>query len=68
MPLPSPDEFLSRGDGINISATHITPEVVRLVKDKGLKLGVWVRAKDYKEDEDFYFKMIELGVDFICAD
>jgi hypothetical protein len=68
MPLPSPDEYLAKGDGINISANHITMEVVRLVKDKGMKLGVWIRAKDYKESDEFYMQMFSYGVDFICAD
>lgn len=66
--MPSPDEYTSRGDGINISANHISKEIVDFVKSKGLKIGVWVRARDFSESEDFYLNMFELGVDFICSD
>ncbi|CDW73445.1 glycerophosphoryl diester phosphodiesterase [Stylonychia lemnae] len=67
-PLPSPDEYLARGNGINISANHINDEVVSQVKSKGLKLGVWIRAKDYTESEETYLQMLNYGIDFICAD
>jgi len=67
-PLPTPDEYTARGDGINISANYLTEEVVSLVKSKGLKIGCWVRAKDFTEDEDFYFRVMELGLDFFCSD
>ena len=67
-PLPSVEEYTSRGDGINISANHINDEVVANVKSKGLKLGVWIRAKDFKECEEFYDNMFKFKVDFICAD
>lgn len=42
--LPSPDEYLAIGDGINISANHITQEVVDHCKRKGKKVGVWIRT------------------------
>eukprot|EP00347_Sterkiella_histriomuscorum_P003717 403363216 len=67
-PLPSADEYTSRGDGINISANHITDEVVANIKSKGMKLGVWIRAKDFTETEEFYENMFKFRVDFICAD
>lgn len=68
MPLPSPDEYTSRGDGINISANHLTADVVQNCKNKGMKLGVWIRAKDFQENEEFYLQMMEFGIDFICSD
>lgn len=68
LPLPTPEEYTSRGDGINISANHLTLEVVQLCKEKGLKVGVWIRTKDFTESEDFYLQMMEYGVDFICSD
>lgn len=67
-PLPSPDEYTARGDGINISANHISDEVVANVKAKGMKLGVWIRVKDFTETEQFYEDMFSKRVDFICAD
>ena len=68
MPLPEPDVYLARGDGINISANHITQEVVELCHGKGMIIGVWVRAKDFKECDEFYEHMFKIGTDFICAD
>ena len=67
-PLPDPEVYTSRGDGINISANYITQEVVNNCHNKGLKIGVWVRAKDFKEDDEFYENMFKIGTDFICAD
>ena len=29
---------------------------------------MWVRAKDFKETEEFYEQMFKIGTDFICAD
>jgi len=42
--------------------------VVAHLKLKGLKIGVWVRAKDFTENDDFYRQMIDYKIDFICAD
>lgn len=56
-PLPSADELLASGDGINISYNYLTPEVLKLCRSKGKKLGVWVRVLDFKENDDFYHKM-----------
>lgn len=33
-----------------------------------MKIGVWVRAKDFKECDEFYETMFKIGTDFICAD
>jgi glycerophosphoryl diester phosphodiesterase len=60
--------YTSAGDGINISANHITEEVVEKCHRKGMRIGVWVRAKDYQENEEFYEQMFQIGTDFICAD
>lgn len=40
--LPSPDEFLAFGRGVNISAKKITQEIVDACHAKGMKVGVWV--------------------------
>jgi hypothetical protein len=45
--LPSKEEYTGYGDGINISANHLTLEVFENCKSKGLKVGVWIRAKDF---------------------
>lgn len=68
VPLPSPDVYTAFGDGVNISANHITQEVVNICKQKGLKVGVWIRKIDFTEDDSFYNKMYEMGVDFIVSD
>ena len=53
-PLPTPEEYTSRGDGINVSANHLTAEVVHICREKGLKIGVWIRTKDFTENDEFY--------------
>ena len=53
---------------MNLSANHINAEVVKHCKGNNLKVGVWVRAKDFEENDAFYHNMFEIGVDFICAD
>jgi hypothetical protein len=37
-------------------------------KRKNLKVGVWIRALDFEENEVFYESMVRMGVDFICSD
>jgi len=53
---------------VNISANHLTLEVFKHCKAKGLKVGVWISAKDFKENDDFYISMFEMGVDCIVVD
>jgi glycerophosphoryl diester phosphodiesterase len=67
-PLPHPDHYTAYGDGINISANHINEEVVQYCKNKGLKVGVWISKKDFTENDEFYHKMFNMGVDFIVVD
>ena len=67
-PLPSMDIYTAHGDGINISANYITAEVVEACHSRGKRIGVWIRAKDFKETEEFYHEMFRIGTDFICAD
>jgi hypothetical protein len=58
-PLPDVEIYTAAGDGINISANHFTPEVAEICKEKGMKIGVWVSAKDFNENEDFYIDMFD---------
>ena len=67
-PLPDQEEYSRHGDGINISANYINQQVVDNCKRKGKKIGVWIKASDFKENDAFYKKMFELKVDFICSD
>jgi len=46
-PLPSPDIYTAKGDGVNISANHLTVEVFEICKAKGLKVGVWISASNF---------------------
>jgi predicted peroxiredoxin len=66
--LPSKEEYLSKGDGINVSANHLTEEVVKNCKEKGMKIGVWIRARDFKESNEFYKKAFSMGVNFLVSD
>ena len=72
-PLMSYDSLLAylkehNSDGINVSANHVTHELVAMCHEQGIKVGVWVRAKDFQESSTFYERMCEIGVDFICSD
>jgi|LauGreDrversion4_2_1035121.scaffolds.fasta_scaffold558851_1 glycerophosphoryl diester phosphodiesterase len=67
-PLPEPEVYTSFGDGINISANYITKEVVEACHRKNLRIGVWIRVKDFTETDEFYEEMFRIGTDFICAD
>lgn len=40
--LPSPEEFLAYGTGVNISAKKITQDIVKVCHAKGMKVGVWI--------------------------
>lgn len=67
-PLPDASVYTKYGDGINISANYITKEVVDNCHAVGKSIGVWIRAKDFKETDEFYTEMFKIGADFICAD
>ena len=68
MELPCPDEYLAVGSGINISATKLTKEVIDLCHAKGMKVGVWVDASVFQENDCFYYNLFELKVDFFVTD
>ena len=53
-PLPSWTEYTWYGDGINVSSNYINEEVVSYCRRLGKKVGVWIRDKTTKEDEEFY--------------
>lgn len=66
--LPDPSIYAVAGDGINISSTHLTAEVIRNCHKNGKKVGVWIDASIFKENNDFYRKMMDMEVDFFCTD
>jgi len=68
VPLPPAEVYTAYGDGINVSANHLTEEVILNCKRNHKKIGVWIRAADFVEDENFYIRMFQWGVNFICAD
>ena len=41
-------------DGINISATYLTTEIVSQTKSSGQTIGVWLSRNDTKETEELY--------------
>lgn len=66
--LPDPSIYAVKGDGINISASKLTAEVIRNCHRNGKKVGVWVDAATFKEDTAFYKRMMNMDVDFFCTD
>lgn len=67
-PLPEIDFESFSGDGFNVSANHISQEFVESCRMHGLKVGVWIRKRDFEENDTFYEEMLKIGVDFICSD
>lgn len=68
MELPEPDEYLSLGTGINISATKLTKDVIDKCHAKRMKVGAWVDATVFCENTMFYYRLFELKVDFFVTD
>jgi len=66
--LPAPSIYTKQGDGINISSSKLTREVVKNCHKNGKKVGVWVDAPTFKEDANFYKKLMDMEVDFFCTD
>jgi len=66
--LPEPDIYTTQGHGINISSTKLTPEVVQICHKHGKSVGVWVNAEVFNEDDNYYMRVMNLGVDIICTD
>lgn len=46
-------------DGINISATYLTKEIVEQAHNLGKTVGVWIERKDTKENDDLYQIMLD---------
>ncbi len=55
-------------DGVNISATYLTEEIVELVHSVGKRIGVWLERAATKETQDLYEKIFSLKVDFVFLD
>jgi glycerophosphoryl diester phosphodiesterase len=66
--LPDPEEYLSIGNSINISATKLNEEVVNLCHSRGMKVGVWVDVTTFIENAKFYKTILKIGVDFLVTD
>lgn len=66
--LPHPDVYSSLGKGINISSVKLTREVVEICHAKGKQVGVWIDRDLFCENEEFYFTLYSMGVDFFCSD
>lgn len=66
--LPTPEVYSCQGDGINISSTKLTREVVENCHRNGKTVGVWVNAEVFTENDEYYRMAIEMGVDIICTD
>ena len=66
--LPHPDVYSSLGTGINVSSVRLTREVVEICHAKGKQVGVWIDRDLFCENEEFYFTLYSMGVDFFCSD
>lgn len=66
--LPAPEIYTSKGRGINISSTKLTPEVVANCHANGKLIGVWIDRSVMKEGPEFYELIFKMGVDFFCSD
>src|SRR5688500_8683802 len=66
--LPHPEEYLSIGSAINISATKLNEDIVNLCHSRGMKVGVWVDKSCFVENAKFYKTILKLGVDFLVTD
>jgi len=55
-------------DGLNLSACHLTEEIVLQNHFEGKKVGVWIMARDLAENEDLWKHLIDIEVDFIYTD
>ena len=66
--LPDPSIYATRGAGINISSAKLTTDVVKYCHQNGKKVGVWIDREYFTENEDFYHLILDMNVDFFCAD
>ncbi len=66
--LPEPDIYAARGDGINISSTKLSQEVIQNCHARGKIVGLWVNKKAFNENDQYYEHAISMGVDFLCTD
>ena len=55
-------------DGINISFTHLTKEIVEQAHSLGKTVGVWIERKDDKENDHMYTSVLNFKIDFLYAD
>ena len=55
-------------DGINMSATYLTKEIVDQAKSLGKTVGVWLERKDTKETKELYDLVFGSKVDFVFLD
>lgn len=55
-------------DGINISATYLTQDIVAQAKNMGKTVGVWLERKDTKETAELYDFVFMSKVDFVFLD
>ena len=58
------------GFGCHIQILWCTPELVKQMHDAGKMVAVWVDAtcEEYEENDDFYRKIYDLGVDMFTTD
>jgi len=66
--LPSFEEIVRRGDGINISYEHLTQELVSFCHAHKKLVCVWIDTTVTTETLEMYKRLIDLGVDLFCSD
>jgi hypothetical protein len=66
-PLPAVDVYCGHGDGVVMSANHLTEEIVDILRKRGMKIGVWNRLGEYEED-GFYEMLFKNKINMVISD
>ena len=66
--LPSNEDLIKMGDGINISFEHVTKDVVEAMHAAKKIVCVWIDRTVTKETPDVFKKLIDMKIDSFCTD
>jgi len=66
--LPSLENIVQHGDGINISYEYLTEEVVAACHAHKKLVCVWIDTSVTTENVEMYRRLIDLEVDVFCND
>ena len=66
--LPPLEVCLRQGDGLSVSAGHVTEELVAACRQHGKVLNVWVDTDVTVEDASLHIRLLQLGVSSVISD